>query len=165
METALKLKIKHLYSRERAIIVQFKGNTQFLFIQMMKLRLGLILNSRLNRAETVSSVPQKGVFPHSRGRHTKYFLGASPSPPFPNRIPYGKTFIVKVPKHLTGLPHICPQIQFSCLWACYFLANHSFSTIRCGYHAPEFHCIKHCKFCWPRLSVIGHAHCCRRTQA
>ena len=52
METALKLKIKHLYNRERVIIVLFKRNNQFLFIQMMK-NLGLILNSSLNKAETV----------------------------------------------------------------------------------------------------------------
>ena len=38
METALKLKIKHLYNMERVFIVLFKGNDQFLFIQMMKLR-------------------------------------------------------------------------------------------------------------------------------
>ena len=54
METALKLKIKHLYNRERVIIiVLFKGNNQFLFIQMMNLGLGLISNSSLNKAETV----------------------------------------------------------------------------------------------------------------
>ena len=83
METALKLKIKHLYNRERVIIVLFKGNSQFLFIQMMKLNfgLGLILNSSLIKAETVSSVPQKGVFQYSGGRYIKNFLGASPQAP------------------------------------------------------------------------------------
>ena len=38
METALKSKIKHLYNKERGIIMLFKGNNQFPFIQMMKLR-------------------------------------------------------------------------------------------------------------------------------
>ena len=82
METALKLKIKHLYNRERVIIiVLFKGNNQFLFIQMMNLGLGLISNSSLNKAETVSPVPQKGVFQNSGGHYIKHFLGASPQTP------------------------------------------------------------------------------------
>ena len=38
METGLKLKIKHLYNRESIIIVLFKGNNKFLFIQMMRRR-------------------------------------------------------------------------------------------------------------------------------
>ena len=37
METALRLKIKYLYNRERVIIVPSEGNNKFLFIQMMKL--------------------------------------------------------------------------------------------------------------------------------
>ena len=81
METALKLEIKHLYTRERVTIVLFKGNNKFLFIQMINLGLGLILNSSLNKAETVSSDPQKGVFQHSGGRYIKNCLGASSQTP------------------------------------------------------------------------------------
>ena len=38
METALQLRFKHFYNRERVSIVLFRGNNQILFIQMMKLR-------------------------------------------------------------------------------------------------------------------------------
>ena len=126
METALKLKIKHLHTRERVIIVLFKGNNQFLFIQMMKLRPWIYLEFQLNKAETVSSVPQKGVLKHSRGRYIENFLGANPQTPIAKRNPYENIFTARVPRLLTGLPHICSQIQFSCLWACYFLPCQSF---------------------------------------
>ena len=39
-----------------------------------------------------------------------------------------------------------------------FLASHSFSIIRCGYHTlPGYHFIKLTKFYWPHPSFIGHA--------
>ena len=67
LETALKLKLKHLYTRERVIIVLFKGNNQLLFNQMLKLR------PWIN--------PQKGVFQHSGGSYIKTFSGGKPLDP------------------------------------------------------------------------------------
>ena len=120
METALTVKIKHLHNRERVIIVLFKGNNQFLFIQMIKLRPWINFNFSLNKAETVL-FRKRALSNILEGVTLKIFWGQVPRPPFAKRDPYEKIFIVRVARLLTGLPHICPQIQFSCLCACYFL--------------------------------------------
>ena len=157
METALKLKIKHLYNRERVLMYYLREIINSLSIQMMKLRpwINLKIQSQWSRD---SSVPQKSVFQYSRERYIENFLGASPQTPICRSESLWKNIYCKNAKafNWTSTYTVCPQIQFSCLWACYFLPCQSFILynyvwLSCSTIFPEFHYIKHGKF-------IGHAH-------
>ena len=62
------------------------------------------------------------------------------------------------------LLHLCPQMQFSCLRACYFLPRQSRTTLKLGVAIMFYH-ITGVSFFWPRPCVAGHSHFCRQMQA